>query len=57
MTSRTFAESGEGQVLLEKCNFLGKMPREVLELTEAEDEFITRALEKRYKNGRLPDKP
>ena len=44
---RTFAESGEGLILLEKCRILSMKPSEVLELQENEDDFLTHAIIKR----------
>ena len=52
MTSNPFATSNEGQLLLEKCRILGMSPKDVLELTEAEDDFLTVAISQRYKDGR-----
>ena len=46
--SRTFAKSGEGQVLLEKCKVLGMRPSEVLALPAIEDTFLSYAIMKKY---------
>jgi hypothetical protein len=46
--SNPFAESNEGQMLLEKCKTLGKTPSEILNLSGADDTFLTYAISKKY---------
>ena len=38
--------------MLEKCKILGMRPQDVLGLPEAEDDFLTFAIQERYKNGK-----
>jgi hypothetical protein len=47
--SNPFAESSEGQYLLEKCRVLGKSPAEIQKLSEVEDVFLSLAITKKYK--------
>jgi hypothetical protein len=48
--SRTFAESNDGQYLLEKCGILGKTPSEVLRLPEIESRFLDYAINEKYRD-------
>ena len=46
--SNPFADSNEGQMLLEKCKICGKTPSEIMNLPESEDTFLTYAISKKY---------
>ena len=47
---KEFAESLEGQYLLEKCGILGKTPSEVLQLPEIESRFFDYAINEKYRD-------
>lgn len=51
-TLRTFAESAEGLMILEKCKVCGMSPTEVMNLSDIEDLFLTYAInESRKQEG------
>ena len=51
-TLRTFAESDEGLMILEKCKMCGMSPTEVMNLPDVDDLFLTYAInQSRRKDG------